>query len=172
MNKAFQNILAICLAVLVLFSTFSFTVEKHLCGGEVAGYSFIGNLEGCEMPNNTQTSSEKPSLTKTPCCQDVVETIESTNDELSVIKELKIQQIKFVAIFISSYVSLFDDLEQNTTHFKEYKPPSITKDIPVIYNSFLIWFFIIFNSAFLHIVLTCLSIIKKSKKWNLFLLEL
>jgi len=125
------------LAVLVLFSTFSFTVERHLCGGEVADFSIIGNLETCKMPESNDTF-EKSSLYKTPCCQDTVETIESSNNELNIVKELELQRAQFAFVFIYSYLYLFDDLEENTTAFRYYRPPLVVKDIPVLYNTFLI----------------------------------
>ena len=137
MKKVFLNITSIFLAVLVLFSTFSFTVEKHLCGGEIADYSFVGNLERCEMANLDHNTPET-SLNKIPCCQDIVETIDSSNDELTVVKELAVDQIQFVAAFVYTYMNLFKGLEQHVIPFKDYLPPLITKDISVIYDTFLI----------------------------------
>jgi len=97
-KKAFLNITSIFLAVLVLFSTFSFTFEKHLCGGEIADYSFVGNLERCEMPNSNHNNTKETSVNKIPCCQDIVETIDSSNDELTVVKELDIEQYNLLQL--------------------------------------------------------------------------
>ncbi len=55
MKKAFLNITSIFLAVLVLFSTFSFTVEKHLCGGEIADYSYIWQWGVSASNSDTRT---------------------------------------------------------------------------------------------------------------------
>ena len=122
----------------MLFSTFSFTVEKHLCGGEIADYSFVGNLERCEMPKSNHSNSKETSQNKIPCCQDIVETIESSNDVITVVKELNVEQIQFVAAFVYSYINLFEGMEQHSIPFKDYSPPLITKNISVLYNTFLI----------------------------------
>lgn len=138
MKKAFLHIISVILAVLVLFSTFSFTIEKHLCGGEIADVSFTGNLERCLMPGTDQDDNHETSLHTMPCCQDIVETIESSNDELTVIKELDVRQQEFVQAFIYSYLNLFEGLAQNAVPFKDYEPPLVTKDIQVLHDTFLI----------------------------------
>jgi len=137
-KKAFKNIGSIFLAVMVLFSTFSFTVEKHYCGGELADYSFVGNLDRCEMPATTHKDSEDTSLNKTPCCQDSIETIEGTNSELTIAKELTVDEQQFVAVFVFSYLNLFEGFDENKVPFTAYSPPFVIKDIPVLYESFLI----------------------------------
>ena len=138
MKKAFLHIGSLFLAMLVLFSTFSFTLETHLCGGEVADTSFLGNLERCEMPNSEHNNTQETSLNSIPCCQDIVETIEGSNDELTVVNELDVQQQVFVTAFIHSYINLFDDLAGNTVSFNAYERPRVVKDIQVLYDTFLI----------------------------------
>ncbi len=138
MKKAFLHIVSIFLAVLVLFSTFSFTLEQHVCGGEIADYSFIGNLESCEMPNSDHNNTDETSLNKISCCQDIIETIQGANDELVIVKELDIQQEQFITAFIYSYSNLFEGSAKNNVPFKEYKSPIVTKDILVLYDIFLI----------------------------------
>jgi len=137
-KKAFKNIGSLFLAVMVLFSTFSFTVSTHFCGGEVADYSFVGNLERCEMPMSTQNDTKESSVNSIPCCQDIVETIEGSNDELTVVKELDIQKVQFITAFAFSFVNLFEGLEEHIVPFKNYVPPLVIIDIPVLYDTFLI----------------------------------
>jgi len=136
-KKAFLHIISLILAVLVLFSTFSFTLETHLCGGEIADTTFLGNLERCEMPNSEHRDTQETSLTTSPCCQDIVERIEGSNDELTVVKELEIHE-QFVVAFVYSYLGLFEGLILQHVPFKNYEPPIVTKDIQVLYDTFLI----------------------------------
>ncbi len=124
--------------MLVLFSTFSFTLEKHVCGGEIADYSFIGNLERCGMPDTDHNNTDETALNKISCCQDIIETIEGSNDELAVVKELDVQQEQFITTFIYSYSNLFESLAKNNVPFKQYEPPIVTKDIQLLYDIFLI----------------------------------
>ena len=37
------------MALLVLFSTFSFSVAQHYCGDVLVDYSFMGHAESCDM---------------------------------------------------------------------------------------------------------------------------
>lgn len=138
MKITFKNIGSLFLAVTVLFSTFSFTVSTHFCGGEVADYSFVGNLERCEMPMSTQNETKESSVNGIPCCQDIVETIEGSNDELTIVKELDIQKAQFIAAFTFNYINLFECLEEQIVPFKNYVPPLVIIDIPVLYDTFLI----------------------------------
>lgn len=139
MNKTIGNIVSIFLAALVLISTFSFTVEKHYCMGQLADYSFLNSVEGCEMPMPEDSNDEKEDFfTKVPCCNDIVELIEGTNTELKIAKEFSTETIQFVATFLTSYVYLFEDLPKNIIPLKNHSPPLLTKDIQVIYETFLI----------------------------------
>ncbi len=138
MKRALKNIGSIFLAIIVLFSTFSFTVEQHFCGGELADYSLIGNLERCVMPETSHSNSKETSFDRVPCCQDSSEMIEGTNDELSIVNEHSVEKIQLLAAFVYSYVNLFEGLEEYIIPFKNYAPPLVVKDLPVLYDTFLI----------------------------------
>jgi len=137
-KKAFLHIISILLALLVLFSTFSFTVSTHICGGEVTDYSLVGNVEPCEMPQSGHNKKEEISLHTIPCCQYIVETIESSNDELTIVKEFDVQQLQFVTSFLYCYTNVFEALSEPIVPFKDYPPPLVTKDIQILYDTFLI----------------------------------
>ncbi|WCC42067.1 hypothetical protein PJJ26_11540 [Tenacibaculum finnmarkense] len=47
MNQLFTKIATIILALLVLISTFSFTVEKHYCGDFLVDISYLGEADNC-----------------------------------------------------------------------------------------------------------------------------
>ncbi len=138
MKKVFKSIGSIFLAMMMLFSTLSFTVSTHFCGGELADYSFVGNLERCEMPVKTHSETKETSLNTISCCQDNIETIEGSNDELTVVKELNVQEVQFLTFFAYSYINLFEGQEEHIIPFKHYVPPLVIKDITVLYDTFLI----------------------------------
>lgn len=138
MKKTVNNIIPVFLAILVLFSTFSFTVEKHYCMGSLADYSLIGNVKGCEMPMSSNDDHETEFFMKVPCCTDVLEVVEGTNTELKIAKDLSQDTIEFVTTFIISYINLFEGLPENKIPFKDHSPPLLTKDIQVLYQTFLI----------------------------------
>ena len=74
MKKSFSKIASFLLALLVLFSTFSFTVEKHFCGEFLMDVSFIGHADDCGM------DMENVSAKKKNCCKDEVHHIEGQDE--------------------------------------------------------------------------------------------
>ncbi len=105
--------------------------------GQLASYSLLGPVEGCEMPMS-ENSDDNTSLTKIPCCNDVIEIIEGTNSELKISKELSSSTIQFTAAFFISYSNLFEGLPENIIPFRNHSPPLLTKDIQVLHETYLI----------------------------------
>jgi len=129
------------MAVLVLFSTFSFKVEKHICAGEIMDYAFIGEVDRCDMPNDVLEYSDisyDDHISKTPCCQDEVKVVKGKNNELKVSSEIELPSLSFEIAFIHTYIELSKEINEKEVLFKDYSPPRVIKDIQVLYNSFLI----------------------------------
>ena len=133
MKKHFSKIASFLLALLVLFSTFSFTVEKHFCGEFLMDVSFIGHADDCGM------DMEKVSAKKKNCCKDEVHHIEG-QDELqqASIDEFNFPKQQFLVSFYISYNDLFIENESKKTYYKDSSPPDIPFDYQVLYQSFLI----------------------------------
>ena len=139
MKEVFKKILSSLLALLVLFSTMSFTVEKHICAGEVADVSFTGNLDRCdmEMPTEADTcASEK--ISKEPCCKDEIHFVKSSNTELSKISLADFIPVQVLIAYVFSYQQLFQEYTYKKIYFKDYSPPNIHKDIQILFETFLI----------------------------------
>ena len=133
MEQRFSKISSFLLALLVLFSTFSFTVEKHFCGDFLMDVSFIGHADGCGM------DMEKVSAKKKSCCKDEVHHIEG-QDELqqTSVDEFNFSKQQFLASFYISFNDLFTENESKKTYYKDFSPPDIPLDYQVLYQSFLI----------------------------------
>lgn len=113
-----------------MFSTLSFTVEKHFCGSHLVDVAVFSEAEGCGM--------EMPSTSKKPCCKDEIDVIEG-QDELKLnIQDLDIQQQQVVATFFYTYINLFEGLPEQVVPFKEYSPPHLHYDRQVLYDTYLI----------------------------------
>lgn len=127
-HKSFSAILAL----LVLFSTVSFTIEKHFCGDILVDVSMFTEADKCAM--ETQDIIEKKS-----CCKDVVEFIEG-QDELKVssFKDIDFIQQQFFTAFACCYVNLFKGLAKQIIPHKDYSPPNLIADIQVLDQVFLI----------------------------------
>ena len=134
MKKAFIKITSLLLVLLVLFSTFSFTVETHYCGDFLMDISFTGHADDCGMKMEKKSFSKKKN-----CCKDEVITAEG-QDELQQFNELKLDFDKqqFVTAFLVSYQDLFVEKTSKNTFYKDFSPPDIPKDYQVLYQSFLI----------------------------------
>ena len=134
MKQFFIKIASVLIALLVLFSTFSFTVEKHFCGDFLMDVSFTGNLEVCATDIAPDSSVK---LKK--CCKDEVQKIDG-QDELqqNSINKISFQQKQFLAAFFVSYTNLFSENKTNTNFYKDFSPPDIPLDYQVFYQTFLI----------------------------------
>lgn len=134
MKRVFTKITSLVLAFLVLFSTFSFTVETHYCGDFLMDISFTGNAENCGMKMEQKATTKKKN-----CCKDEIHKIEG-QDKLQQFSELKLnfEKQQFLTAFLISYTDLFVEKITKNTFYKDSSPPDISKDYQVLYQSFLI----------------------------------
>lgn len=64
MQRQVVKISSFLLVLIVLFSTFSFTIEKHYCGDFLVDVSFTGKADGCGMEMNKATTKKKKIVAK------------------------------------------------------------------------------------------------------------
>ncbi len=133
MKQYFQKIASVTLALLVFFSTMSFSVEKHYCGGYLMDVSFTGEVSDCGMNMETET------LKKKSCCKDEVHHIEGQDELLTKsIEKIDFKNQLFITSYIVSYQALFETSEAKQEFYKYSKPPDIKQDYQVLYQNFLI----------------------------------
>jgi len=133
MKQYLSKIASFFLALMVLFSTFSFTVEKHYCGESLMDVSFIGDADTCGM------DMEKRSAKKKNCCKDEVHYMEG-QDELQQIQsdDLNFSKEQFLVSFYISYTDLFVENKSSKTSFKNPYLSDLPINYQVLYQSFLI----------------------------------
>lgn len=121
------------MAILVLFSTISFTVEKHYCGNHLVDVAINSEAKKCGMMDSDASAMKKS------CCNDTLEVFEG-QDELkaSTSVELDLNHQIFLTSFVYSYVNLFNGLPQHIIPHKMYVPPDIVEDIQLLEEVFLI----------------------------------
>jgi hypothetical protein len=118
---------AVLLSLLVVFSTLSFKVEKHICKGDVYT-SFFDNAEVlCNMDSHACHTEEEPTESCTlshgeeGCCINIYEVIEGLNIEQPALEELRVAASFFAVVFSSHFsISLYTPfsagfLEPNTS---------------------------------------------------------
>ena len=124
------------MGLLVLFSTVSFKVEKHVCGDILVDVSVFTEVEKCAME---AMEKELETITKKSCCKDTVDVFEG-QDELIVktFDNSDFEQQLFIASYIYSYLNPFEGLPQHIIPHKNYYPPDLVVDIQVLDQVFLI----------------------------------
>ncbi|MCM4164912.1 MULTISPECIES: HYC_CC_PP family protein [unclassified Arenibacter] len=138
MKSIFHKIVSFSMALLVLFSTFSFTVEQHYCGDTLVDFSMFGKAESCGMDIQQLSNSHDDNLKKIGCCEDETLSVLGLDDLKVSLEKLNFEQHKFVVSFVYSYLNLFEGLQENIVPFNHYPPPLLVKDIPILHQTFLI----------------------------------
>jgi len=148
----FNKISKLCapvLALMVLISSMSYTIDFHYCQGQLKSFSLFGKAKNCHEMASKMASchhhKQKPddSLSCSEgdknCCNNKTVNFESDFDEQIInIDYLNIDSQSFVVAFkSSSFDDLFDNIKE-VVPFAHYKPPLIQKDIPVLFESFLL----------------------------------
>ena len=131
-----HKVFSISLAVLVLFSTVSFTIEKHFCGNTLVDVSLFTEADKCKME---ALEIELEKITKKPCCKDTVDLIEG-QDELNISSNdsFKLVNNLFAATFVFTYLNLYEELQNQIIPHKDYSPPNLVFDRQVLDQVFLI----------------------------------
>ena len=131
-SKIPHKIFSVTLALLVLMSTLSFTVEKHFCGDVLVDVSVFTEAQKCAM------EAVEIALKKT-CCKDEVDVVKG-QDELNFqsFEDLPFQELQFIASFSYTYSNLFENLPKQIIPHKDYSPPNLVLDIQLLNDTFLI----------------------------------
>lgn len=126
------------LALLVLCSTFSFTVEKHYCGPFLVDIAVFESIKDCgmNMLTSTETNTEQETMS---CCKHEVELLQS-QDELNVLSfdDLNFNQQLFIIAYANAYINSLEGIEHKKTSFSEYPPPLIIKQIFKLDEAYII----------------------------------
>ncbi|WP_188458818.1 HYC_CC_PP family protein [Psychroflexus planctonicus] len=138
MKARFQHIASLLLAVLVLFSTQSFSINTHYCGNILVDKAIMKPAKKCAMHSEQSQSKHEHENEKDECCDDEVDLIEGQD-------QLKIQSTDFELphpIFVEAFVFTFFstssfETEVNTTIYED-PPPLLQRDFQTFYQVFLI----------------------------------
>ena len=125
------------MAIVVLFSTMSFTIDMHYCGDTLVDSAIFQNAETCgmEMENS---SIEGCSVKVKDCCSDEQLVLDG-QDELKIsFDKLTFDQQVFVASFVYAYINLFEGLEENASSYRDYVPPLVIRQIYKLDETYLI----------------------------------
>lgn len=138
MKKGFQTSGSLVMAFLVLFSTMSFTVDKHFCGSVLVDKAIFSEAKTCGMEMPDTTGTEMTAEKKDRCCSNETIAVDG-QDELKIsFKSLDLDQEVFLSTFTYSYLNLFENLSEQIVPFRDYFPPLLVRDILVLDQVFII----------------------------------
>ena len=137
--KAFlHRIMSVVMAMVVLFSTTSFTINMHYCGDSLVDMKIYKEAEGCGMEMPLASSISELSISKTPCCKNEQILVQG-QDELQISIENFNLDVQLLAVsVVYSYLNLFESLPKEIIPFKDYSPPNLVIDIHVLDQVFII----------------------------------
>ncbi len=138
MKKFLLKISSVLIASIVLFSTTSFTISEHYCGGDLVDSAVFSKAKSCSLDMAISSSTEGCTIQKDNCCKDLVIQVEGQNELISLATDLNFNQQVFIASFVYSYINLFEELANKNVNFKDYTPPLVDNDLQVLFQTFLI----------------------------------
>ncbi|MEX2349716.1 MAG: hypothetical protein WD554_02455 [Flavobacteriaceae bacterium] len=124
------------MALLVLFSTMSFTVDMHYCGGHLVDKAIFSEVKKCGMEMESEASEN--TVKKTSCCEDISITVEGQEELKVSFDKHELQTLQFALMFSYSYASLFEPLSEKHIPFDQYSPPRLTLDRYILNETYLI----------------------------------
>jgi len=128
------------MAVIVLLSTMSFSVDLHYCGDHLVDFSIYDSVNTCMMEAKTSKSSGECAVMEMDmdCCTDVEVVLEGQDDLKISLDQLTFDQQLFVVSFVYSYINRFEGCDENIVPFKDYSPPPLIRDVQLLDQTFLI----------------------------------
>lgn len=131
MKNIFSKAASFGLALLVLVSTMSFTVDKHFCGNFLVDLAVFSEAEKCGMEH-------APGMSEAGGCKDQNISVEGQKNLKMSFFDLDLDQQVFLSTFTYSYAELFAELPQQVAPFTYYSPPLLVYDIHLLDETFLI----------------------------------
>ncbi|MER3319911.1 MAG: hypothetical protein RIB79_16575 [Allomuricauda sp.] len=128
MKQFIHQILSSLMALLVLASTVSWTVDKHICMGRVMDISLFSHADDCGMDMDMEKS----------CCDDESFTVQGQDDLKISLENFDLDQQIFLVSFVQTYFHLFEIDSEESSTFSEYNPPPLIRDVQVLDQTFLI----------------------------------
>ena len=128
------------MALLLLFSTLSFSMDMHFCGDHLVDFSLFDKADSCGMMPVAEAASSDCTVMKAgmECCTDVQIVVEGQEDLKVSFDQLPVGQQLFLASFVFSYINRFESAQDSAPEDWEYAPPPLIEDVQVLYQTFLI----------------------------------
>lgn len=135
-----RHIAVVLLAFLVLFSTFSFAIDRHFCGDVLVDSRIFGHAQDCGMEMNNNNEGSGNVLSDSHCCSDVLD-FHQGQQELQTLKKVAFDP--YVAFLpaspvFSEILPLVLDNSQVTEYASDSSPPGTSLPFYIAFHSLLI----------------------------------
>ena len=134
-----QKAISFLLSVLLLASSTNVTYAKHFCGDyEVLSVLTLGEKHlTCGMKMNSNTCNDKKQEDQ-HCCKNKYENVE-IDDNFAISSFDALLNVPFFKSLVSVFLLHQKYFNQQSLQFyADYNPPPLDKDIPVLYQVFVI----------------------------------
>jgi hypothetical protein len=138
MKSIAQKIGAFIMAVVILISTTSFTIDLQYCGKELVDTAIFSMVNTCDSEQN-KTSTDNCCESEATCCYDEQIVIGGVGDlTLISISKLKVsEQILWTAPNFSSRIT-FEEFVQHGNWNQQYIPPLLSPNFQKLHQIFLL----------------------------------
>lgn len=138
MKTALLKAISFLMALVVMVSTMSFTINMHYCGGTLVATSVFSDVESCGMEQAMAMVPAGCSMTKSNCCKNE-QSIVKGQDELKLnLDTLSMDPHIFVAVFLHTHNRSFEDFEDIAPSSNDYPPPNIVRQLYKFDESYII----------------------------------
>ncbi len=151
-NRTYR-LFALTMALLMFFVSAGIAVDMHYCGGELKSVSFFGKAKTCHdmvkkqpatMPNcphHKKTSTKKPGCTEDKnCCSNKTLLLQSEGEQQLLSSDFVFSKRTkhFVAAFVQVFLANNYNKVNTSVSYTHHKPPLISRDISVLFQTFLL----------------------------------
>ena len=133
-----KKIASILLALFFLVSSSHLSFATHFCGGKAFKHALLFSPSdlGCGMENG-KDDCDKTTKIDNDCCKNQSILISIKDNFQSSSSKINAEQ-HFIFVTIATILFSVTTTEQQVILFQDYHPPLPDKDIPVLFQSFLI----------------------------------
>ena len=137
MKKVFQKITSILMAVVVLFSTMSFTIDMHYCGDTLVETAVFHKAKGCGMEMQNP-STENCVVIKSDCCSNNQIVVDGQDELQLSLEKISFEKQQLVVSFVYAYIHLFETTKENNNSYRDYTPPLVVRELYKLDETYLI----------------------------------
>ncbi len=136
MKRFITKIVSFSLAVAILSTTSSFSMDMHFCCNRLVDVAVFNDAKTCS--EITQKTPIKRCISEDKSCCSNKSFVKIGDDIQTVFFYFNYDSFVFLSTFFYTYINLFEGLEKQVIPFETYVPPLVSKDIIVLHETFLI----------------------------------